>query len=87
MKFEYLTCCVTSTARLIDSMVESARQITCKTFLARVNIDVEAFGYVRRGAGLKLCDDWAVSFHKSIYNGKPCYYMCHSAIEYIYTAP
>ena len=86
MKYEYLTCCVNSTAQLIDAMVDAARTITYKTFIHRVNIDVGAFGYVKHGKGLKLCNDWAVSFHKSNYNGTPCYYMQHSAIEYIFTA-
>ena len=85
MKAEYLTCCVNSTAELIDNMVERAKEINVFTFIRRVNINVEDFGYVKKGKGLKLKNDWAVSFFKSIFNGQPCYYMCHSAIEYIYT--
>lgn len=84
MKANYLTCCVNSTAKLIDNMVDMAREITCKTFLRKVNISVEDFGYVRRGKGLKLQNDWAVRFYKSKYRGEPCYYMVHSAIEFIY---
>ena len=84
MKAEYLTCCVCSSAELIDNMVEQAKEISVSTFLHRVNINVEDFGYVKRGKGLKLKSDWAVSFFKSIFNGQPCYYMQHSAIEYIY---
>lgn len=85
MKATYLTCCVNSTARLIDNMVGIAKEITCKTFLRRADIDVESFGYVRRGKGLKLQNDWYVRFYKSRYGGKLCYYMVHSATEYIYT--
>ena len=84
MKATYLTCCVSSTAEKIDAMVERAKEITCQTFMKRVDIDVEGFGYVKSGKGLRLKNDWAVSFWKSIYCGKPCYYMCHSCIEYIY---
>ena len=84
MKFTYLTCCVNSTAEKIDAMVEQAKEITCRLFMRNVDIAVEDFGYVKSGKGLKLKDDWAVSFFKSKYCGLPCYYMCHSAIEHIY---
>lgn len=36
--------------------------------------------------GLHLKDDFAVSFHKSRYRGRPCFYIRHSAIEHIWTA-
>lgn len=84
MKAEYLTCCVHSTAEKIDAMTEQGKEISCSTFLKNVNINVEDFGYVKSGKGLKLKDDRCVSFFKSIYEGRPCYYMCHSLIEYIY---
>jgi len=44
--------------------------------------EVEA--YQAQRADLKLRDDWAVHFHKSTYEGRPCYYMDHSRIEYIF---
>ena len=84
MKAQYVTCCVDSTAEKIDDMVYNAREITCQTFLRNADIDVEAFGYVKSGRGLRLKSDWAVSFFKSKFCGKPCYYMAHSCIEYIY---
>ena len=84
MKATYLTCCVNSPARFIQTMIDKAREITCNTFLRRVGIEVEGFGYVRRGKGLKLRDDYHVRFYKSKYRGKLCYYMVHSAIEYVY---
>jgi len=34
--------------------------------------------------GFHIKDDWAVSFCKSKYKGKPCYYIVHSGIEYIF---
>lgn len=34
--------------------------------------------------GLTLKKDWHVSYHKSTYQGRPCYFMCHSAIEYVF---
>ena len=34
--------------------------------------------------GLHLSRDWGVSFYRSRYRGNRCYYMQHSAIEYIF---
>ena len=34
--------------------------------------------------GLRLKDDWHVGYFKSTYDGKPCYYIDHSRIEYIF---
>lgn len=28
--------------------------------------------------------DWHVSYHRSMFRGKPCIYVRHSAIEYIF---
>lgn len=33
---------------------------------------------------LKLQTDYAVSFHKSKYNGRDCVFFKHSAIEYVF---
>ena len=91
-KAEYLTCCVNSTAKLIDDMTDQAREITYRT--ARRNISRKAFTdfekwmtYDTGGerGGLRLKDDWHVTYHKSRYKGIPCYYIQHSGIEYIFT--
>lgn len=37
------------------------------------------------GEDLRIEDDWAVRFARSEYLGVPCYYMSHSAIEYVWT--
>jgi len=87
MNFGYYTCCVDSTAELIDEMVERSIKITWKTFKKHIHLsdlqDLFPF-YAWEGKGLKLKDDWAVSFYKSVYDGKDCYYIYHSAIEYIF---
>jgi len=85
MKYQYLTCCVDSTAEAIDAMTEQARQITARTFFKHVSRAevIDRFGYSRMG--LKPENDYAVSFWKSKYKGMPCYYMEHSRIEYIWT--
>ena len=88
---EYLTCCVNSTAEKIINMTDRARTIGYKT--ARRTIGSAAFdewaasmsyftGHER--GGLRLKNDYCVSYGKSIYDGMPCIFICHSAIEYIF---
>lgn len=87
-KMEYLTSCVGSTARLIHAMQDRARDITYRTFrkhCAGVDEWAASVGYaVGRKKGLHLQDDFAVSFYKSWYAGKPCYYVRWSSIEHIW---
>lgn len=86
-RFSYLTCCVNSTAQLIDGMTESAQPISLATFKRRVDWWdwAESQGYSRTSReGLILAKDWHVAFFKSKYDGRPCYYVVHSAIEYIF---
>lgn len=97
--FYYETNCINSTARKIMDMVDRARQITWKTFSQHVhwkevrrvfpsysyqgeeyNPDTEELTMP-----MHIKDDWAVGFYKSVYAGRPCYYISHSAIEYIFT--
>ncbi len=84
---ELITTCVSSTSELITPMVERARDITFRTFARRCNwVPVaRSLGYlVGRGNALRLSNDWHVSFHKSVFNGKPCYYLRWSGIEYVF---
>ena len=39
---------------------------------------------VARNGSLTLKKDWHVSYHRSTYQGKPCFFMDHSAIEYVF---
>jgi len=86
----YHTCCVASTAESINAMTDAAVEITYRTFrkyaegLGEWSVEM---GYVLRSNqdhGLTLRNDWHVSYHKSVYQGKPCVYLRHSAIEYIW---
>lgn len=98
MKMTFETDCVHSTAELINAMVDTATEITWKTF--RNHIDLQELksifpfyswrGEIYNSEGeltvtFHIKDDWAVSFYKSNYNNKPCYFLVHSAIEYIFT--
>lgn len=97
--FCYYTCCVISTAELICPMVDQAREITWRTFSKYVSIDHlrelwpfctysyrgEKYNPITGGltALFSLKRDWAVRYFKSKFDGKPCYYICHSGIEYV----
>ena len=88
--FTYLTNCVCARGIDIKKMTDSAKEITYRTFRSKISrkefIDLEtSFGYsVSNDGGLRICNDYTVSFWKSTYRGKPCYYMDHSSIEYVF---
>lgn len=91
--YTYETCCINSTAQAINDMTDRARGITYATFMRNVGgwekvKDIDPFSYYEspssRNGGLKLKNDWAVSYCRSVYRGKSCVYACHSAIEYIF---
>jgi hypothetical protein len=85
-KFIYTTCCVNADGEDIAAMVDCAINVTYATIRKHCAGLAEwerNMGYER--LGLKLKDDWAVRFHRSRYRGRRCYYIRHSAIEYIWT--
>lgn len=68
-------------------MCDAAVDVTYRTVLKHCEglLDwAKGIGYEVYGPGLKLKDDWHVGFHKSTYNGKPCYYVQWSGIEHIW---
>ena len=82
--------CVQLSARAITDMVDNAREISLKTFRRHVNAnerrEIEThLGYaVGHQRGLHLKDDFHVSYGKSVYRGKSCVFMAHSAIEWVF---
>lgn len=86
--YHYRTCCVNATGRDINDMVDACRDISYRTFRRHCEgVDAWAVGMgyaAHPSRGLTLSADWHVSYHKSRYRGKPCYYLRHSAIEYIW---
>lgn len=97
-QFQFETDCIHSTGPKIIAMTDAAREVTWATFKQHVPVEqVQAVFpfYSYRGekvnaAGNMTCplhikDDYAVGFWKSTYEGRPCYYITHSAIEYIWT--
>ena len=89
--FRYETCCVESTAELIDALTddEVAVEISHDEFATAVEgLDEWATskGYeLDPEDGLTLVADWHVSYHRSVYDGRPCFYLRWSGIEFIWT--
>jgi len=88
--YVYFGCCVNLNGRKIEDMVDRAREIIWKTFKNYVSPqDVkELFPDYKVSAHdtgfMHIEHDYSVSFHKSTYNGKPCVFLVHSAIEYVF---
>lgn len=88
MGYRYETNCVNSDACSINDMVERARRISSRTFRSELGQVLyhwleTLLGYER--CAVRLDRDYAVTFHRSTYRGKPCVYVEHSRIEYIFT--
>jgi hypothetical protein len=88
---KYITNCVNSTAKALDPMLEKAREINFSEFVKEIDTtELQCLFpyYDWKGnnikSGLKFEDDWAVSYWRSFFNKKPCVYVCHSCIEYIF---
>jgi len=74
-----LTTCVQARARDIERMVNESIEITYQTMKKHCDLsmwDKEHAPHISR--------DHGVSFYRSRYQGYRCYYLVHSAIEYIY---
>jgi hypothetical protein len=87
--FFYSINCVNSDAESIHALLDSSREVSYKTFCKHCkDLDEWAqnmkYDIYRGRGGLRLKNDWAVSYHKGKYQGKPCYFLRHSGIEYIW---
>ena len=90
-RFEYYKSCVDHTQEevpLLDDMIDAGEQITYDEFIYAVSENdlkemFPTYDWDNEG-GLKLKNDWAVRFYRSIYDYKRAYYMDHSAIEYVW---
>lgn len=80
--FYYETNCVNSDGDSISDMVDTSRQIKWETLIKHVSI--EEIESVLPNENPTLKKDWSVRFYKSKYKGQPCYYIDHSAIEYVF---
>ena len=86
----FITDCISAKGPDISAMTETAIDITRRTFLKHVNredLDLLAvgMGYQRHPQqGLTMAADYSVSYHRSKYQSRRCYYFCWSAIEYVF---
>lgn len=73
---------------LLQGLYDSSREIKFLTF-ARNTVWkplASRMGYVtKRGAkGMRLSQDRSVRFYRARWGDKPCYYMVHSAVDFIF---
>lgn len=92
MALQYLTSCVELTTRDLDAlhgMVDCGRQVSYRTARDHIGRDVLAsvfpdYKWTRTPGGLSMRHDWHVGYFRSVFRGRPVYYVVHSAIEYIF---
>lgn len=98
-QFAFVTSCVNSTAERINEMVDMCETLSDHQFIFHTAKDLgidesilDMLGYtawgneINRSAHALFSKDYGISCHKSWYLGIPCYYVRHSAIEYVYIA-
>lgn len=83
--YAFHTSCVSSDYDSIAAMLESSEE--CDLSTMEENCDLDAFKtsmMYDTEDGLKLEFDWHVAYATGTYKGRPCYFLTHSAIEYIW---
>jgi hypothetical protein len=91
--FQYIgNCTDRHSAPHLQDMMDAARQITYRTFVQAVGLDSMrdifgdySWGYQR--GDLRMKNDPYVTYYRSTFDGRPCYYVRHSGIEYIFSEP
>lgn len=85
---DYVGNCTHLDGQDVEDMVDQSTEVSAKEF--RKNIGDREYKELEKDLGygavpsLNLESDYATSFYKSKYRGQPCYYLEHSAIEYIF---
>jgi hypothetical protein len=70
-------------------MVEASKPVGYTTFSKHADFEnlLDQMGYAPKGSrnqGLRIANDYHVAYFKSRFKGRPCYFMVHSGIEYIF---
>jgi hypothetical protein len=85
--YRFQTSCVAAAAADIEAMTDDDVQVEVTYTEMAKHCDLRSFestfGY-GPDIGLELKDDTMVSYWKSTYQGRPCYFLDHSRIEYIW---
>ena len=97
MKMHFYCTCVGWPRYDVDApgglcdMINAARTITRRAFLRNVHRpDMDgceaALGYYPfdKDSGLRMSNDWCVSYHKSKLHGQTVYFFKHSSIEHVF---
>lgn len=94
MAWQLITTCINARGEDIDEMNRAARDITYDTMRrivgdafinAQRELNYDVPGTRGRGRiGLTMRSDWAVSYHRSTYQGRPCLFFRWSHIEHIF---
>ncbi len=96
MTYDYYKNCVAHGDVDVDWLNEAIDgniQVSRCCFLQHVNredlrISEEQLGYESHPSrGLTMAGDWHISYHRSKYDGRRCYYFRHSGIEFIFLKP
>lgn len=85
MKACFVTNCVSANGDDINAMCDRAREISLATFKRRCDWR-EIAAMLGYGRTFPIDKDWHVRYHRSRYRGVPCYYLVHSAIEYVFVS-
>ncbi len=86
-KYIYKTNCTRSSAFDLELMYEKSREITFETFSRKCEWRelAKSLGYsIFREKSLKLKNDPCVSFYKSVFKGRSCYYMVQSCVDHVF---
>lgn len=89
--YSYVTSCVESNNQSITDMIESPveEEVSYEEFMSNVSRDeikslFPIYDWEEGTDGFTLQNDYHVSYHKSKFEGYDCYYMVHSAIEWVF---
>jgi hypothetical protein len=87
-KYKYRTNCVDSDdSEAITTMVDSSKDTTFESFAKNCDYipTADKLGYVSGATPRRMHQDRHVTYRKSRYKGKLCFYFAHSGIEYVFT--
>ena len=89
-RLEYVGNCTNAhMADGLSDMMDNAVEVSYRTLVAAVGRDALAeafpqFDWSSRPRDLTMKDDYAVSYYRSTFKGKPCYYVRESGIEHVF---
>jgi hypothetical protein len=81
----FIGTCVELQANDLDDFDSSAREISYKTF--RKHVGPEIIRELNEAFSVPVGKDWAVSFEKGKWKGKPAVCMHHSCIHHLWELP